>query len=218
MHRVAEFYRSTPGKKFVTTVTGAVLFAYVVLHTLGNLQIYFGTRMLNAYAGLLHSVPGLVWAVRFVIALSGTLHVVAAVQLTIRNWGSRPIRYMVQRYREADWAGRTMIWSGTGVAAFAVYHVLHLALGSVHPDFVPGDVYHNVMAGLLVLPVSIIYIAAVVLLGLHLYHGLWSFFQTLGWSHPLYDSWRRAFATAFAVGVVAGNVSIPVTVLLRLIS
>jgi succinate dehydrogenase / fumarate reductase cytochrome b subunit len=218
MYWFAELYRTTPGKKFVTAVTGIVLFTYVFIHTLGNLQVYLGPGTLNAYARLVHSVPGFIPAVEVVIALAAALHIISAVQLTVINRKARPVGYALHRYREAGWAGRTMIWSGAGIAAFTVYHLLHLTFGSVHPDFVPGDVYANVIIGLYVLPASVVYSAAVALLGLHLYHGLWSVFQTLGWSHPLYDSWRRVFATVIAVLITAANVSIPVAVLLHLIS
>jgi succinate dehydrogenase / fumarate reductase cytochrome b subunit len=217
MYWIAEFYRSSPGKKYFMAVSGIVLSIYVFIHTMGNLMVYLGPGTINAYAGAVHLVPGLVPAVEFVIAVAAGLHVITAVQLALTNRGARPVSYAFHRYQEAGLAGRTIIWSGAGIAAFAAYHLLHLSFGRVHPDFVPGDVYHNVLTAFNVFPVAILYITAVVLLGLHLYHGLWSMFQTLGWSHPLYDSWRRAFGTGAAVLITAANVSIPVAVLLRLI-
>jgi len=215
MHWIAEFYRSTPGKKSVMAVTGVVLFAYVLLHMVGNLQIHLGPEELRGYVRLRYAAPGLLWTVRFVLLVAATLHVIAAVQLTVRNRGSRPVRYAVRRYREADYASRTMIFTGVAIAAFGVYHLLHMTFGSVHPEFIRSDVYHNVTSGLHVPPVSLLYVAASAVLGLHLYHGLWSVFQTLGLSSPIYDSWRRAFATVFSLVVTLGFGSVPLAVLLR---
>ncbi|MEW6574327.1 MAG: succinate dehydrogenase cytochrome b subunit [Bacillota bacterium] len=215
MHLIAEFYRSTPGKKSVIAVTGIILFTCVLFHLLGNLQIFLGPEKFNSYARLLHAAPGFLWAVRFVLFAAAFLHVITAVGVTLRNRGARPAGYAAVRYREADYAARTMIWSGMFIAVFTAYHVLHFTTGTIHPDFIRGDVYHNVTAGLRVPAVSVFYFAASVLLGLHLYHGLWSVFQTVGLSHPLYDPWRRAFATFFSLVIVAGNVSILVAALLR---
>lgn len=215
MHWIAEFYCTTPGKKSVMAVTGVILFAYVFLHMLGNLQIHMGPEVFSGYVRVLHAAAGLLWTVRLVLLVSVLLHIIAAVQLTVRNWGSRPIRYAVRRYRETDYASRTMILTGLAIAVFGVYHVLHFTLGSVHPDFIRGDVYHNVITGLRVPPLSLLYIAASAVLGLHLYHGLWSVFQTIGLSNPIYNSWRHAFATVFSLAVALGFVSIPLAVLLQ---
>ncbi len=213
MHWLTDTYRTTVGKKFVMAVTGTVLLVFVEFHMLGNLQIFLGAEAINRYGRLLRVEPALLWAARAVLFVAVSIHIIAAVQLTLTNWAARPVGYAKRVYRAADYASRTMVWSGPIVAAFVVYHVLHLSTGSVHPSFVPGDVYHNVVAGFSVWYVSAFYVVAQVFLGIHLYHGTWSLTQTLGVTHPALDLWRRRFAQALAVVIVAGNCSVPVSVL-----
>jgi succinate dehydrogenase / fumarate reductase cytochrome b subunit len=106
-----------------------------------------------------------------------------------------------------------MRWSGVILIVFVIYHLLHFTVGSAHPDFIPGDVYHNFVEGFRSVPVSLFYIFAMVLLGLHLRHGVWSMFQTLGVSHPRYMRWAHVAAWIFAAIVAIGNVSFPLAVL-----
>ncbi len=213
MHGLADIYRTTLGKKLVMAVTGTILLVFVVVHMLGNLQIFLGPEAINRYARLLRVEPALLWAARLALLASVGAHIVAAAQLTLVNWAARPVAYARRRYRATDYASRTMIWSGPIVAAFVVYHVLHLSVGVVHPSFVPGDVYHNVVAGFSVWYVALFYVVAQLMLGLHLYHGVWSLTQTLGVTHPALDLWRRRIAQGTAVAVAIGNCSVPVAVL-----
>ena len=217
MRWLGSTYRTTVGKKLVMAVTGAILFAFVLLHMLGNLQVFLGREALNRYARLLRVEPALLWGARALLLAAVTVHIVAAVQLTLRNWAARPVGYRAQAYRATDYASRTMVWSGPIIAAFVVYHVLHLSVGSVHPDFVPGDVYHNVIAGFRVPYVSAFYVLTQVLLGVHLYHGLWSAFQSVGAGRAANGNFRRTFALAAALAIVVGNCSIPLAVLSGLI-
>jgi succinate dehydrogenase / fumarate reductase cytochrome b subunit len=213
MERVIGFYGSTVGKKVLMAVTGIILFAYVVAHMLGNLQIYIGEERINAYAELLHGSGALLWAARLVLLFCVGVHIVAAVQLWLRNRASRPVRYRVFRPPEVDYAARTMVWSGPIIAAFVVYHILHFTTGQVHPDYQPIKPFHNVIVGFSQPGAAIFYIVANILLAVHLYHGVWSFFQTMGWDHPRYGPWRRWLAIAVAAVIGAANVSIPLAVL-----
>jgi len=217
VHWVAEAYRTTLGKKLVMAATGTILLVFVVVHMLGNLQIFLGAEAINRYGRFLRLEPALLWAARLVLLASVLVHIVAAVQLTLVNWAARPIGYAKREYRATDYASRTMVWSGPIIAAFVVYHLLHLSTGTVHPDFVPGDVYHNVVTGFSVWYVSAFYVAAQLLLGLHLYHGVWSLSQTFGVTHPALEVWRRRLAQGTAVVVVLGNCSVPVAVLTGLV-
>jgi succinate dehydrogenase / fumarate reductase cytochrome b subunit len=117
----------------------------------------------------------------------------------------------------AGYASRTMLWSGPIIGFFVLFHILHLTTGSVSLPFQELDVYNNVVNGFRILPVSITYIVAMILLSMHLYHGLWSMFQTLGVSHPRYTPWLKRFAAAFAIFIAVGNISIPVAVLAGLV-
>lgn len=211
--------RSAVGKKAVMAISGIVLFGYVLLHMLGNLKLYEGPQKLDAYAGFLREVgsplvppEGLLWFVRIVLLAAVILHVWSAWALTRMSYAARPVGYEKRDAVAMSYASRTMRWGGVILLLFIVYHLLHLTTGTLHPRFMPGAVYHNVVTGLRVWWVALFYAAAQVALGLHLYHGLWSMFQTLGWNHPRYNRWRRWFAAAFAWLITLGNLSFPLAV------
>jgi succinate dehydrogenase / fumarate reductase cytochrome b subunit len=213
-------FGSSIGKKLVMAATGALLFVFVVGHMLGNLQIYLGPEAINAYGEFLQELGhgGGIWVARLGLLFAVGLHIWAATSLTLENWAARPQGYRRQRYWASNYASRTMVWSGPILALFIVYHLLHFTVGSAHPDFVRGDVYHNVVTGFRVWQVSAFYIVAMLALGLHMYHGVWSMLQTLGINHPRYDAWRRVFAALFTALLVGGNISIPVAVLTGIVS
>jgi succinate dehydrogenase / fumarate reductase cytochrome b subunit len=215
---VRTFFGSSVGKKLVMAVTGIILFSFVLGHMAGNLQIYLGAEKLNDYAALLKGMGAMLWVVRLALLTVVGLHIWAATSLTLTSWKARPVDYRMTRYQESDYASRTMRWSGPLLFFFIVYHLLHLTVGSAHPSFDAHEVYDNVVIGFSNLWVSGFYILAMLALGLHMYHGLWSMLQTLGLSHPRYDVLRRVFAVAFTLVVVAGNISIPVAVLSGLIT
>lgn len=217
MATTSELVRTTVGQKLLLAATGIVLFLFVVGHLLGNLQIYRGPEALNAYAAFLHANPGPLWVARLLLLFSVGVHIVYAVRLAWRNWRTRPVSYARRRYRAADPAARSMIFTGPVIAAFVMYHLAHLTFGRVHPDFVSADVYHNVVAGFRVPLVAALYIVANILLALHLYHGLWSLTQTFGLAHRRWDGLRRGVATVIAAAIGLGNVSIPLAVWLELV-
>jgi succinate dehydrogenase / fumarate reductase cytochrome b subunit len=162
---------------------------------------------------MLRRVPELLWGARVTLLAAVALHIWAATSLTRMSLAARPQGYEVTRHLESTYASRTMRWSGVTIALFIVYHLLHFTFGSVHPDFREGDVYHNVVAGFQLWPVSLFYVLAMIALGFHLYHGAWSMLQTLGLSHPRYNKVRNGLAGLLAILVVVGNISIPVAVL-----
>lgn len=214
------FYRTAVGKKVVMALTGIVGFGYVFAHMLGNLKIYLGEAELNHYAEWLRTVGvpalphgGFLWVGRAVLVGALILHVHAAWSLARISNAARPSDYAKQDYVAANYASRTMRWGGVIVLLFIIYHLLDLTGGQANPDFVRGEVYANVVASFERWPVAIFYIIANLALGLHLYHGLWSLFQTLGWSHTRFDPVRRKLAIAFALIVVAGNISFPLAVM-----
>ena len=215
--RAVRIYEATVGKKAVMAITGFILFGFVVGHLIGNLQIYAGPEKINAYAKLLRVSMPLLWTVRLVLLAAVVLHVVAALQLKKLNWDARPVKYVKYDPAHSTLSSRTMFWGGLTLAAFVIYHLLHFTTGTVHPDFVELSVYDNVVKGFQVLPVSTFYIIAMILLGMHLYHGLWSMLHTLGFSHPRYTPWIKRLAAVFAVLIAAGNISIPVAVLAGII-
>ena len=213
LDRVVRFYQVPIGKKAIMAVTGVILFGYVVGHLLGNLQVFLGPRKLNDYARFLHANPTLLWGTRGLLLVSATLHIWSSLELALLRRAARPIGYVKYGNVQASYSSRTMMWSGPIIAAFVVYHLLHFTFGTVHPSFQSLDVYNNVVTGFRSVPVSVAYISAMLLLGMHLQHGLWSMFQSLGANHPRYTPLLRGAAALSAWVVVAGNISIPIAVL-----
>ena len=213
--RPAGLLTSTVGMKAVMAVTGIVLFAFVIGHMVGNLQVFLGEAALDHYAvflrEFLHGAG--IWIARVVLLSCAVLHVWSATALTLGSWAARPIGYRQVRHVESTYASRTMRWGGPLILAFIVYHILHLTLGRAGLPFEEGHVYRNVIAGFRIWPVSAFYIVAQLALGLHLYHGGWSMLQTLGLSHARWNRLRFALSLAFTLTVVTGNIMIPVAVL-----
>jgi succinate dehydrogenase / fumarate reductase cytochrome b subunit len=213
MQNAVGFLSSTLGKKVLMAATGVVLVGFVIGHMIGNLQIYLGAEVLNHYGELLQSNQKVLWVVRSVLLFSVGVHILGAVQVWLRNRAARPVKYKVFRPPAVDYAARTMVWSGPILAAFILFHLLDLTVGSTNPDYIRGDVYHNVVASFSQPVVAVVYIAANFLLAVHLYHGVWSLFQSMGWDHTRFGPWRRMVAVLVAVAVGAGNISIPLAVL-----
>lgn len=212
---IARFYRSTVGRKIVMAVTGMILVGFVTAHMTGNLLMFKGPAAINGYSRFLHSAGELLWSVRLVLLTAVIFHVHSAWSLTRDARAARPDAYALQRRRAATWSARTMRWGGVLLLAFVIVHLLHFTTGTLHPDFNPHDVYSNVVIGFSVPAVVIFYVVAMIALGLHLHHGVWSLFQTLGLNHPHLNPARRRLATFLAVLVPVGFASIPVAVMLR---
>src|SRR3954469_11460256 len=211
-------YSTSVGKKYAMAITGMILMAFVLVHMIGNLKIYFGSASFDSYSHWLREVgepalpeQWLLWAVRIVLLVALAVHLHAAYALTRINRRARPEVYRSKRdYVAADFASRTMRWTGIIVLLFVIFHLLDLTWGPANPDFVEGDPYHNVITSFERIPVALAYVLANVALGVHLYHGAWSLFQSMGWTRP----WRREFATVFAALIVLGNVSFPIAVMI----
>jgi succinate dehydrogenase / fumarate reductase cytochrome b subunit len=220
MRRLFSLYDSTVGKKITMAASGIVLVGFVVVHMIGNLKVYQGRDAFNHYAeglrvfGAPFFAQGqLLWIARLILLAAVGVHILAAIQLTLRSRAARAHRYSRFDALVFSQASRTMFWGGLILAGFVVYHLLHFTLGNAHPDFIPGDAYHNLVVGFSMWPVSLAYIAAMIPLGLHLYHGTWSVFQTLGANNPRYNRYRRPLAGGLALAVVLGNISFPLAVL-----
>jgi succinate dehydrogenase / fumarate reductase cytochrome b subunit len=209
------FWQTTVGKKAIMAVTGFMLFGFICGHLLGNLQIYESPEHINKYSATLKSLPALLWGARITLLIAVTLHIWSSFQLWLLQRAARPINYVKKANVNSTYASRTMLWSGPIILAFLIFHLLHFTFGTVHPGgpFDEHNVYNNVVTGFQYWPVSLFYIIAMILLCYHLYHGLWSMFQSLGFSHPVYTPWLQRFAKLFAILIAAGNISIPVSVL-----
>ncbi len=215
--RLATLWTSLVGKKALMAGTGIVLFAFVLGHMLGNLQAFEGPARLNRYAELLRIEPPLLWTVRIVLLVAVLVHAIAGIQLWLARRDGRPIPYRQWEPTVSTPASRTMIWSGFLILAFVIYHLLDLTFGVANPDFRRGDVFHNLVASLGRGAAAVFYVVAVAGLGVHLWHGLWSMFQSLGISNRAYTPGIKRFAVAFAVILGVGFAAIPLAVLFGVI-
>ncbi|MBK8479848.1 MAG: succinate dehydrogenase cytochrome b subunit [Proteobacteria bacterium] len=206
--------RTSIGQKVLMAASGALLFLFVIGHLLGNLQIFRGPQAIDAYAHFLQSNAALLWGARITLFCALLVHGWAAVATTLRSWRARREPYAGQRrYRTATLFSRSMRVTGPLIFAYVVYHLLHLTVGSAHPDFVEGQVYRNVVVGFSEPLAAVTYMLAMTALGLHLVHGVWSMFQTLGLSNGRWRRRLRLLAGSVTALIVAGNVSIPLAVL-----
>lgn len=201
-------------------VSGGILILFVIGHMLGNLKAFLGPQAINAYAEGLRTMgeplvgrTQLLWLARVVLLAAAGIHVLAAAQLTLVSNAARPVGYRKVPHLETTYASRTMRWGGVIILLYVVYHLMHITFGTVHPAFIPGDVYHNLVTGFQDWRVVLAYAVATLALSFHLYHGAWSALQTLGAAHPRYDGYRRAGAAVVAVGVLLGFLSVPVAVI-----
>jgi succinate dehydrogenase / fumarate reductase cytochrome b subunit len=214
--RAARFYESSIGKKTVMAATGLVLFGFVFGHMAGNLQFYLGRDALNGYSAKLHDLGPLLWLVRGFLLACVLAHIVSAAQLWSMNREARPTGYRKLSATTSSLASRTMLYSGPMLALFVAYHLYHLTLGP-HLLHDPATgyplAYDNVVRGFGDPIASTLYLVAMAFLGMHLYHGVWSMFQSVGVSHPRYTPLLRRLALTATVIIVAGNISIPLAVL-----
>lgn len=207
------FYEAPVGKKITVGVTGLILIGYVVAHMLGNLQIFVGRERINAYAELLHSAGPLLWTARIVLLAAVGLHIIFTLQLWLLKRRARPVGYVKKIDVPSAYAARTMILSGPLIAAFVIFHVLHLTTGQAGLPFEPLNVYDNVVRGFRVWYVSLAYMVAVSLVGVHVWHGLWSMLHTLGLDDERYRPTLQFISHAVGLLTALGFLSIPVAVL-----
>jgi succinate dehydrogenase / fumarate reductase cytochrome b subunit len=205
--RAVLLWRSAVGQKALMAVTGLVLFLYVLVHMGGNLQAFAGASRLDRYALQLRAFPAALWGIRLVLLVALVVHVVAGFELWVARERTRPIRYRDYQPAVATPQSRTMIWSGFLILGFVVYHLLDLTLGVANPDFRPGEVFHNVVVSFGRGAAVAFYVLAVAGLGMHLWHGLWSMFSSVGLaSRGITPTLQRAAAvvgTLLAVGFAA---------------
>lgn len=219
------FYRTAVGKKWVMAITGIVMMGFVFAHMAGNLHLFQGEEELNHYGASLRTIGGgllprefALWGLRLILLLALAIHLHATWTLTQMNRRSRPVRYQAGRnYQAANFASRFMRWSGVFLLVYIIYHLLDLTIGWVNPDYQRDEPYHNLIASLQNPFVAAFYIVAMLFLGIHLYHGAWSFFQSLGINNPRINAARRTFGTAFAAIVTLGFMIVPIVIVTRLV-
>lgn len=218
MSWLLKFWSSTVGKKVVMAVTGIMLVGFVFAHMLGNLQMFLGADAMNRYAAFLKSTGELLWVARAGLFGAAVLHIVSAVQLTLINRAARPTNYAKREPQVSTLASRTLRWGGVILALFIVYHIGHFTLGTFHPAFSHTGVYGNVIIGFQSPWVVLFYVLAMAALGMHLFHGVWAGFRTLGLQKRSASPIQRSAALWVAIIVWAGFTAIPVAVLLGILN
>ena len=222
MSWVARTMKSSIGAKAVMAITGLMLVGFVIAHMAGNLLMFAGREAFNAYAEALQSLGALLWAARLGLLGAVGLHIASAVRLNRMNNAARPVKYRVISQSVSSYATRTMKYSGYIMFAFIVYHLLHFTIGvtdaSAYEYKQQGDVYSMVVVGFQQPIVSISYVVAMVLLSMHLSHGVSSVFQTLGFNHPKYNKLFSKVGPAIGAFVSLGFISIPAGVLAGIVA
>ncbi|WP_329394119.1 succinate dehydrogenase [Streptomyces lydicus] len=220
----ATLWGSTVGKKTVMAVSGLIMLLYLVVHMIGNLKIFFGAAEFNHYAHWLRVVgepfmheEWTLWLVRVVLLAAVIAHATSAYQLSRRDIRARPGTY-VHRKPRSSYATRTMRWGGIILGLFLVWHLLDLTTGTVHAGFRPGHPYQNVVDTFSTWYGNVIYLAAMLALGLHIRHGFWSAAQTLGVGSRARDRALKSTANALALVLTVGFVSVPVAVMTGVVS
>jgi succinate dehydrogenase / fumarate reductase, cytochrome b subunit len=219
------FYRSAIGKKWVMGITGAILMSFVLVHLIGNIKLFLSKEEINLYGEALRDMPGhllphtwLLWGFRIGLIVAFGLHIHAAYGLTVLNRRARPDRYQSKRdYVAADWASRTMRWTGVIVLLYLIFHLADLTWGTANPEFMRGDPYNNLVYSLQRPGIAAIYIVATIALGFHLYHGAWSMFQSMGINNPAINRARRPFAIGFALFILVGQLTFPIAVQMHIV-
>lgn len=222
MNWLSRFLKSTIGMKVVMASTGVVLFGFVFVHMIGNLNYFLGEEALNHYAAMLQSNKELVYIARAVLLAAVVGHIFSAVQLTLRSRSARPVGYGQKRWMRGNYAARTMKYGGFVLLIFIVFHLLHMTTGDIqtgeftHCDPLHGscDTYANVFNAFAGITVTLFYVVAQFALGLHLAHGAWSMCRTLGLSNPRYDKIVKAGALTLGFIIAVGNSAIPIAVYL----
>ncbi|WP_406135127.1 succinate dehydrogenase cytochrome b subunit [Streptomyces sp. NBC_01089] len=215
---------STVGKKTIMAVSGLIMLLYLVVHMFGNLKIFFGSGQFNSYAHWLRTIgePFLhyewaLWIIRVVLVAAVVLHAVCAYQLSRRDQRARPVAYAHKRPR-ASYATRTMRWGGIILALFIVWHLLDFTTLTVNKNAQPGHPYENVVATFHTWYGDVIYIIAMLALGLHIRHGFWSAAQTLGAGKATRDRVLKGIANILALVLTVGFISVPVAVMTGVVS
>lgn len=232
MPQVVKMYRSSVAKKALMAASGVLFFGFVVAHMLGNLKAFQPwdstsgqPHPLDQYGAFLRElgypiVPeyGVLWVARLVLLVALAVHVVAAYQLWRQSRNARHVKYGKHESQVFSYASRTMRWGGVIILLFVVYHLLHMTAGTVHPDFEYGAVYANLVTGFQNPLVAGFYLVAVGALSLHVYHGVWSLFTTLGVTNPRVERMRRPLAAVSSVALFVGYGSVPLAVVLGLLT
>jgi succinate dehydrogenase / fumarate reductase, cytochrome b subunit len=207
------FVRSNLGLKVIMAVSGLLMVGYLITHVAANLLVFRGPALINGYSAILHTQPAILYSARAILFVALVAHVWSAIVLTLRDRAARPVGYAKQAPQVSTFASRTICWGGLLILFFLVYHILHFTTGTVHPAFVEGDPHGNVVRAFRVPWVAALYVVAMAAVGLHLFHGTWSAFRSLGLTRPSQHPLRHKTSLLVAGVIWLGFTIIPLAVL-----
>jgi succinate dehydrogenase / fumarate reductase cytochrome b subunit len=223
VRRLLLLYRSVLGKKVIVAVTGAIMLGFLLLHVAGNLKTFLpdpspGVADIDVYSHFLRTMgepllphSAALWIFRVVLVTALVLHVVCVVQLAMQNRRARPLKYDRIVYVEATASARWMLYTGALLLLFVVFHLLHFTTGSIDPGrFRHGAVYENLYRAFDQWRFAALYLAASIVLALHLFHGTWSLFQSLGLDNPDRNRGIRRTAVVIAIVLPLAFASVPI--------
>ena len=227
-----QLLKSSIGRKILMAITGQAMVLFAVIHLLGNSSIFgWLPGGINAYAHHLHSLPApIIIGFRLGLLAFVCVHIWFGIQLTIENRGGRPKEYAVKSTQKATFASENMIWTGVLLMAFILYHLAHFTFQIINPEtaalknLVPGlegqvpNVLGMVVSAFQNMLVTLIYAGAMLILFLHLSHGIQSFFQTMGWSNDRVQPFLTKAGTLAALALFLGYAAVPLTILLRILN
>lgn len=217
MNRLIALWQTAIGKKVAMAVSGILLVAFLISHMATNVLVFTAPEKLDAYGEWLRSFGPLLWVARAGLLALIAVHIAAAYQLTMMARSARPTSYARHEHQVSSYAARTMRFGGIVILVFIVFHILHYTTGHLHPDFVKGEIGRNLIVGMQVQWTAAFYAIAMVALGAHFYHGIWSVFQTLGLNHPSWNRSRVTLTLGLTLVVAGGFLSIPLAALFGLL-
>ena len=211
-------------KKAIMAVSGIIMVLYLIVHMIGNLKAFSGAEAFNSYSGWIRTVgnpalPGetVLWIIRLVLLAAVVAHFWAAISLWRQAKRARPNGYVTKKAVAQSYASRTMRWGGVIVGLFIVYHILDLTLGVANPEGHDSTPYDRLVASFSNPIATAVYVIALILLGMHLRHGIWSATQTLGQSNKRREKTVNLFALVFSVVLIGGFLLIPFSVLFGIV-
>ena len=223
-----QFFQSSIGRKILMALTGQCMVMFAITHLLGNSSIFgWLPGGINAYAHHLHSMPApIIWGFRLGLLSFLCVHIWYGIQLTIENRGGRPQEYAVKSTQKANFASENMIWTGLILLAFIIYHLAHFTFQVVSPETAalsnPDSLGNPNVLGMVVaafqnIGITLIYAVSMAALFMHLYHGIQSFFQTLGWNNDRTQGAITSAGKLVSLALFVGYAAIPLTILVRIL-
>jgi succinate dehydrogenase / fumarate reductase cytochrome b subunit len=223
--------RTTVAMKLLMAVTGSLFVLFVLMHMYGNLKVFAGQHAFDEYAHHLRTLgqpilpySGFLWIFRIVLILSVIGHAYSAFYLWGKAVGARSSRYAVRAAGAAAWRSQTMRWGGVALVAFLAWHLVQFTThkinvnSAVSAETIGDSPYQLVVASFQVWWVTVVYLVALIALGFHLQHGVWSAAQTMGLTNsPQARRYAKALATLTTVAVAGGFALPPLFIMLGVV-